>query len=108
MRGVKKIVLLILALFLFNIGYVSAKNVNINIEDITIISKSDTVEVTKPTVKDNMISSEITFNDVDDYVTFEVTLKNNDDIEYLIEKISDNNKSKNINVTYSYEGKETG
>ena len=53
-----------------------------------------------------MISSEITFNDVDDYVTFEVTLKNNDDIEYLIEKISDNNKSKNINVTYSYEGKE--
>ena len=105
MRGVKGIVLLILALFIFNIKEVSAKNVDIVIEDIKIVSNSDTVEYTKPEVKDNKISSEITFNNLNDYVTFEVTLKNNENIKYFIEKIFDDNKNNNITITYDYDDK---
>ena len=106
MRGLKGVVLLILALFLFNIKNVSAKNVDIIIEDIKIISNSETVDYTAPTVKDNKISSEITFNNVNDFVTFEITLKNNEHIKYFIEKISDDNKNSNISITYDYENKQ--
>ncbi|MBR5662238.1 MAG: InlB B-repeat-containing protein [Bacilli bacterium] len=106
MRGIKGIVLLILALFIVNIKSVSAKNADIIIEDIKIVSNSETVEYTNPTVKDNKISSEITFNNVNDFVTFEVTLKNNEHIKYFIEKISDDNKNSNITITYDYDNKE--
>lgn len=106
MREIKGIVLLILALFIVNIKSVSAKNVDIIIEDIKIVSNSETVKYTEPTVKDNKISSEITFNNINDYVTFEVTLKNNEHIKYFIEKISDDNKNSNITITYDYDNKE--
>ena len=106
MRALKGILVLILGLFFFNIKAVSAKNVDIVIDNIKIVSNSETVEYTKPTVKDNKISSEITFNNVNDFITFEVLLKNNESIKYFIEKITDNNKNSNITITYDYGDKE--
>lgn len=106
MRGFKGLALFVLTLFLINIMNVSAKDINIGIEDINVLSKSDAVEVTKPVINDNKVSSEISFDSIDDYVIFEVTLKNNDDVKYSIERITDNNKNKNISISYSYDDKQ--
>ena len=50
---------------------------SITATNITIKEKSSTISVDSPIISNNNISTSITFNNKDDYVIFEVTLKNN-------------------------------
>ena len=85
----KRIFLIICILFSFVI--VNAKEINMTVEDIKVSDKSDTISVVEPSFNNNEVSSNITFNELNDYVVLDITIKNNDEDKYLIKTIEDNN-----------------
>jgi len=101
MKEVKR---LFLFLFLFFIGIitVNAETKNIEVTSVTVKEKSSTIEVAEPVISNNEITSNITFNQLNDYVTFELTLKNNESEKYKITSITDNNTNENLEVEYDY------
>jgi len=101
----KKSIFLFLLMVILIIGVtnVNAQGKNIEVTDITIKDKTGTITVAEPTLSDGKINSEIKFNEVGDYVTFEVTLKNIEEDKYKITSITDNNENENIDVEYTYD-----
>ena len=101
----KKSIFLFLLMVISIIGVtnVNAQGKNIEVTDITIKDKTGTITVAEPTLSDGKINSEIKFNKVGDYVTFEVTLKNIEEDKYKITSITDNNENENIDVEYTYD-----
>ena len=96
----KKLFVIIFILFSFVI--VHAEDLNITVEDIRVFDKSDTISVVEPSFNNNEVSSNITFNKIDDFVVLDITIKNNDENKYLINKVEDNNKNENIDIEYSF------
>ena len=90
--------------FLIGSANASALTKNIKVTDIAVKEKSGTITVLDPTISDNEISSNITFYKIDDFVTFELSLKNEEAERYKIESIEDNNTNNNIQIDYSYSG----
>ena len=103
MKKVKQLITLFLFLFLINIGIVKAESVKINITEAKVLEKSSTITVVDPVISNNEITSTVTFNEVDDYVTFELTVKNNESEKYKISSIKDNNTNTNLTVEYDYD-----
>ncbi len=101
MKKIKGLLILLLSVIL-NISIVNADTKNITVEDISIKDKSGTISVVDPVLESNEITSNITFNKVDDFVTYELTLKNNESDKYKIVSIKDNNTNNNLNIEYSY------
>ena len=100
------IILLITILSLFlNIKVVKADTNNIVVDSISVKEKSGTITVLDPVLSSNEITSNITFNQIDDFVTYELKIKNNDEDKYKIESIKDNNTNTNIKIEYNYEEK---
>ena len=96
-------ILIIISLFL--IVNVNADTNNIVVTNVTVKDKSDTITVNTPVLSSNEITSNITFNEENDYVELELTLKNNEEDSYKIESIKDNNTSDRITIDYDYEDK---
>ena len=94
-----------LLVFLLNIIGVKAKG-EIKIESVTVKDKSSTITVDSPSFEDQTIKGNITFNKLNDFVTYEVKIKNTDSKEWKINNISDNNTSDYISIEYNYD-KET-
>ena len=82
---------------------VNAASKNIEVTDIRVINMSDTITVSKPTVSNGEISSGIKFNEVGDFVTYELTLKNNESDKYKVISITDNNENENVQIEYTYD-----
>ena len=97
------IVLFFIVMFLI-IGITGVKAISKNIEvaKIEVKDKSGTITVVDPVLVSNEVTSNITFNQIDDFVTFELTLKNNESKKYKIESITDNNTNNNIKTEYSF------
>ena len=95
------LLLILIILSIITIGIVRADTKNIVLDNITVKDKSGTIEV-NPVISGNSVTSNITFNQKDDYVTFEVTLRNKEELSYKIESIKDNNTNKNIDVEYKF------
>lgn len=104
-KGIKSF-LCILILFIFtaiiNINDVKAET-KITVENISIKEKSDNITVNDPILESNQITSNISFNEPDDYVIFELILKNNEEEKYKIDSINDNNTNENIEIEYEYD-----
>ena len=98
----KALSLLIMFLFLFTVR-VDALSNNINIKDIKIVDKSSTINVEDPTLEKNKINSSIVFNELDDFVIYELSIENNDTRDYKIDSIVDNNTGSYITTDYTYE-----
>ena len=103
MKNIKR-VLLVLLMFItvFGISNVKALGKDIKVTDITVKDKSGTITVVDPTLSGDEVTSNITFNKKDDFVTFELTLKNNESEKYKIESIKDNNTNENIKIEYTF------
>lgn len=101
------LIMIITSCLLINV-YAASKNINVT--DIGIKEKSSTITVDTPVLSNNQISSNIKFNQEDDYVIFELTIKNDESIKYKIKSISDNNTSSNLDIQYTYDNNyiETG
>ena len=98
---VKKI-LVFTMMFFVGISSVLASTKNISVTNIEVKDKSGTITVVDPVFESDEIKSNITFNQKDDFVTFELTLKNNESEKYKITSITDNNTNENIKVEYSF------
>ena len=77
----KKFYFLFLLIFLFSITSVKAEVKNIVVTDVSVIDKSGTIIVVDPVFSSNEITSNITFNQKDDFgalIGFEpISLMNN-------------------------------
>ena len=84
----------------FNIGKVVAAVDNIVITNAIIKDKTNTTDASILSFDKNKLVTEVTFHKVNDYVAFELTLKNNDSKKYTIKTISDNNSDSHIVYEY--------
>ena len=89
--------------FIVSISSVNAATKNIEVLDVKVQDKNSTITVDNVVLKDNTVTSNITFNKVNDYVVFELTLKNNEEDKYKIISVEDNNKNSNISTSYTFD-----
>ena len=94
------IVIFILSLFL--IIPVFAESKDIKITDITIKEKSSTITADDPVISNSKITSLLKFNQENDYIIYELTIKNNENDSYKIADISDNNSDNHLLIEYDY------
>lgn len=100
----KKIFLMFLiTLSLFSVTNVSAASKNIELVGIDIVDKSNTISVDEPVISSNEITSSIKFNELNDYVDYKLTLKNNENERLKIESINDNLENENIEILYTFD-----
>lgn len=102
-KSYKERVLLIILIILsaITIGIVRADTKNIVLDNVAVKEKSGTA-IVDPKIDGNKITSNVIFNQKDDYVTFEVTLRNKEELSYQIESITDNNTNENIGIEYKF------
>ena len=107
-RKQKFMILILIMVFLFSIiqiGYAFASAEKISLTNVEIINKSDTVYVDNITYENKEINNNITFHKVGDFVTYKITIKNNENKNYIIKSISDDNINQYITYVYNtYEG----
>ena len=94
---------LLVIILMFGMTRVNAQSVNIDVTNITVKDNSSTVTVGNPNISNGVIDSDIKFNEIGDFVIFELTLKNNDTDKYKIISITDNNENENLEIDYSYD-----
>ncbi|MBR2704004.1 MAG: InlB B-repeat-containing protein [Clostridia bacterium] len=99
------IVILIFLFSLFKVGQSLASTDSFIITDAAISSKSDTAEVNNLNYEDYSLKSNIVFHKIGDSVTYRINIKNNEDVNYTIVSVSDNNENEYISYEYdNYEG----
>ena len=98
-----KFIFLLLFIFTFISTNVFAKEVDIKVTDIKIVDKSDNVIADDPIISDDDVNLSATFNEKDDFVTYELTIKNTDSLKWKIQSITDNNELDNLKIDYDYE-----
>ncbi len=100
----KNLILVVLFVMVSLLGStrVNAESKFIEAVDIKIKDKSGTIIVEEPTITDGNISSGVKFNEVGDFVNYELTLKNNESEKYKISSITDNNDNESLGIEYTY------
>ena len=94
------VVLFIIVLMLSIVGNVYAAEV-FSITSISAEGKTDTADVNELTFEGTAINSDIVFHKVGDYVKCKITIKNNEDKDYKIKEITDNNENSFVSYDYS-------
>ena len=105
MNNIKKILFMLMIVVVISLSFmlnVKADSSKVDVVSITTKDKNGAIEVSDPVFVDNTIKSNITFNKVNDYVSFEVILKNNDNKFLKIDNVYDNNSNSNIIIEYEY------
>ena len=87
------IMILIFIFSVFQIGHTFATTESISLTNVEIVDKSDGVIVKGLNYENKTITNDFIFNKFGDFITYKITLKNNDNKDYIINKISDNNKN---------------
>ena len=104
MKKVKKLSLLafliVFCISVFSPSLVSAKEKVFSLTNAKIGENTETTVVNNFSFKNDTINSDITFHKVGDYVTYELTIKNVTNKNYIISSIKDDNKNKNIIYNY--------
>ena len=104
MKKIISSILLCFMLFLVGITGVSAATKDVEISEFKLQSKSSTATVENVSLDDNnKVTGTIALNKVDDFVSFNLTIKNNSNDKFKIIKIEDNNKIDNIALVYQYD-----
>ena len=98
----RKLVLVLIMMILFLLGTCHVYALDISIDEIKVLDKSNNIIVNSITSEGLTFIPSITFNNVDDYITFKIFLKGNNLSNYKISGINDNNISTYIKTTYKY------
>ena len=103
-KSIKKILSIFLfvafAFSTFSIIKAKAGTKAFTLTDASISDKSASVTANVAISGENVLSK-VTFKNVNDYIVYKLTFKNNDGVDYTIKGITDNNT--NENVKYEYE-----
>ncbi len=98
--------LIVFIISIVKIGSSLATTESFSITNVEISNKSSTVEIKNINQDNNQISNEIIFHAVGDSVTYKITIKNNEDEEYKLIEIHDDNQNESISYEYGeYENK---
>ena len=104
----KFLITLILFAFLFSIfkvGKSLAAEDSFVIKNAEVIEQSEGTEVNNVSFEKTKITNDITFRNVGDSVTYKVVVKNNENINFIIKSVSDDNTNEYVTYTYdNYEG----
>ena len=90
-----------IALGIYSVPIYAAES-KLELTDADIVSKSSTTDAEDIELKDNIISSNITFNKKNDFIEFTLTLKNISSSAYQIKTIKDNIGDGYLTAEYSY------
>ena len=91
--------------FIFSIINVFAEDNKLSLKSVTVGDKSYNVGIEKLNVDNNSVTNDMFFNEVGDYITYNVTIKNNSTSTYTIKSISDDNDNQYVKYDYSdYKG----
>ena len=96
----KKLLFLIIS-FLFVVPCVYALDTEVS--SIEYKTKSDNMIRTDDNISGNTITPDITFDKINDEITYDITITNKDGKKYKIVNVTDDNKDENISLTYSYD-----
>ena len=98
----RKLLILVTIIISFILSISNVYALDISINEIKILDKSDDITVGNVTANNLTITPNITFNKINDYVIYKINFKGKDIKKYKIENITDNNKSDNIKITYDH------
>ena len=108
---VKRLMTMSLVICMFfsilGIGKVLASEPILSLSNVTIEEKSDGVEATLLSFDSAEIKTDVYFHNINDYVIYKLTIKNNSSDDYKLTLINDNNGSSNIDYEYTYTSGET-
>ncbi len=97
----KKVILTVLAfVLLLTATFVKADNNKISISSFTLLEKSENVVSTIEGIDGLDITADISFNELNDYVKYELVLKNDSDVDYTIANVNDDNQNGHITTSY--------
>ena len=92
---------MIILVSVFTVYNVNAAGEGVVLTGIEEVEKSPNVVVSgEASVAGTTVNSNVNFYDVGDYIKYKLTLKNNDDVNYYIDGITDNNQVSNVNYDY--------
>lgn len=91
---------LLLIFSLFSTINVLAEEVIFQITNISVKEKSSGVTVNDVSLSSGRLNNDIVFTDVNDYIKYNVTIKNNSSDVYTIKSISDDNNSEYLEYSY--------
>lgn len=108
MRKNRRILSIIISIIMIGVSFFGpinahAENKYLELEDVSIIDQSATIIAEGPTIVDNKIIGSITFNELNDYITYKLSLKNIGSSQIKLTSITDNNTSEYINLEYHYD-----
>jgi len=92
---------LLLVVSIFGIYKAKAEDAIFKLTNISVKEKSNKVSVIDVSLSGGNIKNDVVFTDKDDYIKYNITIKNNSDNDYTIKSISDNNSSPNLEYTYN-------
>ncbi len=94
-------IVLVITIFLTGNRVFAANNVEVT--NVELFEKSAGVEVNSTSYSDSTLTTDPIFHDLNDYVTYKITVKNNDSIKHDILGVADDNNSKYITTSYTHE-----
>jgi len=103
MKKYIKTIILIILTFILGIINTNAATKDLELVDVKVQGKTASITVEDVALQGNTVTSKIAFNKVNDFVAFELTIKNNSDEEYKVASVEDNNTSENLEITYIYD-----
>ena len=96
----KSLLFIVLSFCVFNIISSYAAEPIFKISSISVKEKSTGVTVNDVDLNNDEIINDVVFTDVNDYITYNLKLKNTSSDEYTIKSIDDNNTSEYLKYTY--------
>lgn len=90
----------LLTISVFGILNVSAKENAFIVTDINIKEKSEKVFVYNVSLNNGTIKNDIVFTDINDYITYNITIKNTKEEDLIIKSIKDDNTVEQLSYTY--------
>ena len=98
--SLKVFLLIVFSFCVFNIISSYAAEPIFKITGIAVKEKSTGVTVNDVDLNNDEIINNVLFTDVNDYITYDLKLKNTSSEEYTIKSITDNNNSEYLNYSY--------
>ena len=100
-KNISRILFSLLLIFsVFSIVNVVAEEAIFQITNISVKEKSDKVTVNDVSISGGELNNDIIFTNLNDYIKYNITIKNVSDDTYTIKSISDNNNSNYLEYTY--------
>ena len=99
----KKIMIFLTIIMSFVLNISNTYALDIKIENVKVLDKSDKITVDTTTASDLTITPKVTFHNINDYVIYKITFTGTNLSKYQISEVKDNNTSEYIKTSYRYD-----